>query len=166
MTPLSCWLLDDGDSRLCRHRDGHLCHSSEARRPFLGSNHRLHLSHRRWPLHDGEFDPTYFYVWNCLLTGFGVVAGFCVCVCVFVFVLCRLLLLLPPWLCHWGSDLIAPLLTLGTVREAGRADVGYPLLLSYLCTSFCQSTCSVCLWNDVFLVFSFCFLVHVFLWHL
>ena len=89
----------------------------------------------------------------------------CVCVFVFVFVLYRLLFL-PPWLCHWGSDLIAPLLTLGTVREAGRADVGCPLLLSYLRTSFCQSTCSVCLWNDVFLVFSFCFLVHVFLWHL
>lgn len=88
MTPLSCWLLDDGDSHLCRHRDGHLCHSSEARRPFLGSNHRLHLSHRWWPLHDGEFDPTYFYIWNCLLIGFGVVAGFCTCVCVFLFLFC------------------------------------------------------------------------------
>lgn len=95
MTPLSCWLLDDGDSRLCRHRDGHLCHSSEARRPFLGSNHRLHLSHRRWPLHDGEFDPTYFYVWNCLLTGFGVVAGFCVCVC-FCFCFCSVQTVVTP----------------------------------------------------------------------
>ena len=142
-----CWLLADRDSPLCRHRHGHLCYSSEARRPFLGSNHRLHLSHRRRPLHDGEFDPTHFYICRCLLAGLGVVAGFCICVCgFFVFVLCELFLL-PPWLCHRGSALTAPLLPLGAVCEAGRAEVGLRPLLLCTCAHLSASAPVHCVWE-------------------
>lgn len=56
--------VDADDFHLHRHWNGYLCHSFETWWALLGSDHGLHLSYRRRPLHDGKFDLTGFCYWK------------------------------------------------------------------------------------------------------
>jgi hypothetical protein len=122
--------LDISDFHLPRHWNGYLRHTFEAWWSFLGSNHGLHLSHRRRPLHDGKFDLSVFITGTTCAFGFGLWLGFSV---VFGFCLCNVPVTLPqpfPIFCH-HSTWTGSLLIISGVHEASRAGDSVPLLLLY-----------------------------------